>query len=141
MANTFTPPYPQTIKNISGQILPADTTTKKTVYTAGAQGSIIKSFGVTSTDTAARTVTFYINVGGGGTDEPFCAISIPITAGTDAATAPVDVMRSSLNTWTSYDAFGNKVLYLQASTTIKVASTVTVTTAKELDFNGEVLDF
>jgi hypothetical protein len=141
MANTFTPPYPQTIKNISGQILPADTTTKKTVYTAGSQGSIVKSWGVVSTDTTARTVDFYINVGGAGTDQLLCTITIPITAGNDAATAPVDVLRNSLFTYTSYDAFGNKVLYLQASTTLKVASRVTVTTAKEIDFNGEVLDY
>jgi hypothetical protein len=141
MPNTFTPPYPQTINNVAGQILPADTTTKKTIYTAGSNGSILKSLGATSTDTSSRIVIFYINVGGGGTDEPIGAVTIAITAGTDGVTAALDCLRSALMAWTSFDAFGNKVLYLKASTTLKVACTTTVTTAKELDFNGEVLEF
>lgn len=141
MANTFTPPYPQTIKNIAAQILPADTTSKKTAYTAGSNGSIVKSFWVASTDTSNRTVNFYLNAGGSGTDELICTLVITAGAGNDGTTNIIDVMRATTFTGTSYDAFGNKVLYLQASTTLKVACTTTVTTAKELDFNGEVLDY
>lgn len=141
MANTFTPPYPQTIKNIAGQILNATASNKVTVATAGSNGSIIKSFWVASTDTTARNVNFYLNAGGSGTDQLICTLTIPITAGDDAATNVVDVLRNSLFTGTSYDAFGNKVLYLQASSTIKVAATTTVTSGKELDFNGEQLDY
>lgn len=141
MANTFTCPFPQTIKNITGQILPADTTTKKTIYTAGSNGSIVKSLWVASTDTSVRTFNLYLNAGGAGTDQLIGTFTVAITAGDDAATNVLDVMRSNLFTGTAYDAFGNKALYLQASSTLKAACTTTVTTAKELDFNGEVLDY
>lgn len=141
MANTFTCPYPQTINNIAAQILPADTTSKKTGYTAGANGAIAKSCGICSTDTSNRVVQVSMNVGGGGTDEYIGAVTVTAGAGTDGVTAAVDLFRSVLMPWLSKDAQGNSVLNMKASTTLKFNSTTTVTTAKELDITGEVLEY
>jgi len=141
MTNTFTCPFPQAPNNPDGAILPADTTTKKTIFTAGANGSILKDLGITSTDTSNRTVQLWINVGGAGTDRLLGSIVVTALAGTDGAILPIDVMRSTVFPFFEYDAFGNRVMYLKAGTTLKAASLVTVTAAKEIDFVGSGLDY
>lgn len=142
MANTFTCPYPQTINNPDGVILPADTTSKKTIFTAGSNGSILRALFASSTDTSDRAIILYINVGGAGTDRQVCTVSIPLNSGNTTAIYPVDILHSAaLASYLAYDANGNRVWYLKPGTTLKVACTSTVTTAKEIDFVGDALDY
>ena len=141
MAKTTTCPHVQNINNVDGAILPADTTTKKTVWTAGANDGVLKSFGLTSTDTSNRTIQVWVNIGGAGTDRLLGSLVVTALAGSDGATAAIDVLRSLFIPYLSYDAAGNKVFNAKAGTTIKIASTVTVTAAKEIDAIGEGGDY
>ena len=141
MAKTTTCPFTQNVNNVDGSIAPADTTSKKTVWTAGANDSVLKSFGLTSTDTSARVVQIFINVGGSGTDRLIGTVAVPALAGSDGATAAIDCLRSVFLPYFAYDAYGNKALNVKASTTLKIACTTTVTTAKEIDAFGEGGDF
>ncbi len=146
MAKTNTIPATQNVNNPDGAILPADTTAKKTIFTAGANDSILTALGSSSTDTADRTVNLYINVGGAGTDRLIATILIPLNSGNTTALPAVDILHAissgiPLLPFTAFDAFGNKTWKLKAATTLKVACTTTVTAAKELDFFGEGADF
>lgn len=141
MAKTFTCPHVQNINNVDGVILPADTTTKKTVWTAGGNDSVLKSFGLTSTDTVDRTVQIWVNVGGAGTDRLLGSVIVTALSGTNGSAATIDVLRSTMNLFLSFDSNGNRVFNAKAGTTIKIAATVTVTAAKEIDAVGEGGDF
>ena len=70
------------------QCLPADTTTAKTVYTAGASGSKLVSLVATSTDTAARIFT--VAIVRSAVSYPVTTVTVPITAGNDGTTASVN---------------------------------------------------
>lgn len=132
----------QSVNNLSGQLTSSTgANTLVTVWTAGANDGVLKSFGVTSTDTAARILQVFINIGGGGTDLLAGSVKIPIASGSDGATAAVDVLRSALVSWLSCDAYGNKVFNAEAGTTIKVSTTTAITSAKTIQMLGEGGDF
>lgn len=149
MAVTATPIFPQTIKSYGVQILPADTTTVKTLATAGANGSKIDAIIIQSTDTAAQYVTLTVQVGGAGTAFPLGNIIVPITAGSQATgTAPsVDALRAGGTSNVanipgfSYDSLGNKCLYLSAGSVLGVNTGTTVTTAKAVTVFAQGGDF
>jgi hypothetical protein len=130
-----------------GQILNATGTAKVTIFTAGANDSILRGLGASSTDTADEDVLFYVNVGGGGTDRLIARIKIPLSSGNSNTVPAFDVFRA-LNAssaymipFLAYDAYGNKVWNLKAGTTIKVAAASTITSGKEIDFFGDGADF
>jgi hypothetical protein len=146
MAKTTTIPNVQNANMPDGSILPADTTSKKTIFTAGANDSILRALAASSTDTSDRTINLYVNVGGAGTDRLVATILIPLNSGNSATISAVDLFHAltssaALMPFLPLDAYGNKVWMLKAGTTIKVACTTTVTTAKELDFFGDGADF
>lgn len=70
MAAGTAPIFYATPKTAGVQILPADTTTKKTLVTAGANGSLVLGIEVTTTDTAVNDIGLYLQVGGAGTLPP-----------------------------------------------------------------------
>lgn len=130
MAVTTTPAYPQAINLGIGQILPADTTSLKTVFTAGANGSLIQSIGMSSTDTSNRDVVFYVTRS--ATDYQICTIQAPLSAGNTNAIASVDVLRHAMWPWLQYDMAGNRQLRLKSGDVLKFACTGTVTAAKAI---------
>lgn len=131
MAVTATPIFPQTIKNYTAQILPADTTTKKTLCTGATNGTRIDAINVASTDTSNRDLQFWLN--NGSVDLLLCTVQAPLNAGNTNAVPSVDVLRSSQFPGLSYDANGNRILYVANGNVLKVACTGTVTAAKEID--------
>jgi hypothetical protein len=140
MAVTSTPAFPQSPKNYKVQILPADTSTLKTLVTGGANGTKIVNITVASTDTSARDVQFGITTG--GTFFPIGTVTIPITAGTIAATAAINLMATTLAPSLPLDSDGNPFILLSsASDTLQVKSLTTVTAAKELDITAFGADF
>lgn len=146
MAKTNTIPQVQNANMPDGAILPADTTTKKTIFTAGANDSILRALGASSTDTSNRDVVLYVNVGGAGTDRQIATLQIPLNAGNTNALQSLDIMRllstaGQMIPFFAYDAYGNRSWLLKAGTTIKVACTTTVTAGKEIDFFGDGADF
>lgn len=140
MAKTFTVPYPQTCNNIDGTIVAADTTSKKTVFTAGANDSVIKSFGLTNSDSGAHIVHVYVNVGGGGTDRLIGTVNVLGSGGSDGTTPALDVMRSTIIPFFALDAYGNSTVTLKASSTIKIASGSTLS-GGSIDAFGEGADY
>jgi hypothetical protein len=125
----------KTVNNVDGRIQNSDTTSKITVWTAGSDDGVLKSLGLSSTDTAAAIINVYVNVGGAGTDRLMGAVPVPALSGFNGTTSPVDVL--AFLGLTSLDAYGNRVYLAQAGTTIKIAAQVTLTSGKEVDAFGE----
>lgn len=128
MAVTTTPALPQAINFGIGQITNGDTTTLKTIWTAGANGSLLQSMGLSSTDTSDRTINFYITRS--GTDYLVCTITATANAGNSTTIAAIDVMRHAMLPWFQYDMAGNRQLRLKSGDVLKFASTATITSAK-----------
>lgn len=128
MAVTATPAFPQAINPDIGQITNADTTTLKTIWTAGTNGSLLQALGMSSTDTANRDINFYITRS--AVDYLICTIQAPLSAGNTNAIAAVDVLRNAMWPWLMYDMAGNRQLRLKSGDVLKFASTATITAAK-----------
>lgn len=139
MATTATPIFPQTIQNWAVKILAADTTTTKTLVTAGANGSKIETINVASDDTAAKTLIFYLN--DGTTDYLLTWINIPLTSGFLTTAPAVACLQSSQWPSTDYDSNGNKVFFLKAGWKLNVAAQATLTTAKTIHITASGSDF
>jgi hypothetical protein len=141
MAKTNTIPSVQSVNNVDGSIANATGTGKITVWTAGANDAVLKSFGCSNTDTASHIVQVFVNIGGAGTDRLIGSLTVAASAGNDGATAAVDILRSGMVPWLSIDAYGNQVFNAKAGTTIKVSTTVAAASGKTIDFFGEGGDF
>jgi len=132
MAFSYNAIYPQTIQSWAVQILPADTTTLKTLVTAGANGSIVDSINVSNTDSAvAYTLQVFVN--DGTTSHLLGSVNIPLSAGNTTAAPGIDILRSGQLPGVPVDSNGNYIIVLKGTYTLKVAVTVTVTAAKVVD--------
>lgn len=131
MAVTATPIFPQAVKNYAAQILPADTSTVKSLVAGGTNGTKIESLSIASTDTAARDVQLVMTIS--SVVYVLATINIPLNSGNTNAIPSVDVLRNAQWPGLSYDAFGNKILYVANGTTLGIKALTTVTTAKEID--------
>lgn len=136
---TATPVFPQSIKNGQVQILPADTTTLKTIYTAAANGSVVSSILMSSTDTANKDVQFYVTIG--GTDYLLATIQCPLNSGFTNALPLVSVLDHANFAQQIIDAHGNRCLYLASGSVLKAKALSTVTTAKAISLFAQVGDF
>lgn len=132
MAVTPTPIYPQVINTPVQQILPADTTTLKTLYTAGANGSRIDNINVASTDTAARDLGFYVTVA--GTDYLLFTLACPLNSGNTNAINPLAVFAHVVFQGFNFDPNGNRYINLATGAVLKVKALTTVTAAKAIQF-------
>ena len=140
MAGTATPVFPQTISNFSAvQILPADTTTLKTIVTPGANGCKVENILVQSTDTSAKDLVLVVTKG--GTDFPLATISIPANSGNTNALIPISLFQHAMLVGLNIDAFGNKYLYLGNGSVLKAKVATTVTTAKVISIFPQGGDF
>lgn len=146
MAGTATPIFPQTIKNYVAQILPADTTTLKTLVTGATNGTKVEMINIASTDTSARDVQFWLDVS--GTTYLMTTLSIPANSGNTNALLPQGLLASLVAT-SPYlpffqfplDSNGNRYLYIASGSILKVKVLVAVTAAKEIDFVVQAGDF
>jgi hypothetical protein len=139
MAVTSTPIFPQTIQNWGVQILPADTTAKKTLVTGGTNGTKIESINVASDDTAAKNLILYLS--DGTTDYLLTWVNIPATSGFTTSNPSVAVLQNTQLPSTDYDSNGNKVFFLKSGWIIKVAVSAAVTTAKTIHITASGADF
>jgi hypothetical protein len=139
MAGTATPIFPQTVKSLAVQILPADASALKTLVTGATNGTKVEAITVASTDTSARDVAVVMTIS--AVDYLLTTISIPANSGNTNALPAVDLLRSAQIPGLSYDAFGNKILYVASGAVLKVKATTTVTAAKEIDFLAVSGDF
>lgn len=111
------------------QFLPADTTTKKTFYTAPAAASApsgirIDSISVATNDTANQNIAFYINdPHGAGTDQYIGNVFVPLGSGytTVARVECLQQLTTLGYLWIPFDAI------------IKCNMVATITAAKQTD--------
>lgn len=108
----------------------ADGTAKKTIFTAGADDSIIKTISICSDDTSSRIIQFFRTIS--GEDYLIGSILIPTLSGTDGSTPRVNGLNGTLLSGANIDKDGNYFMQVIASQTIKAAITTTITTAKTI---------
>jgi len=131
--------FTQNIKLSGATIVPADTTTLKTLFTAGTNDAIVKAINVQSTDTAARVVQLWVN--DGSTDFLIGSVNIPLRSGDNSTAATIDLLGGTLMPSLPYDSSGKRILPLPAGYILKVNSQATVTSAKEITFVCMVEDY
>lgn len=129
----------QKLKLGSATIVAADTSTVKTVYSAGADDTVIKGLQIVSDDTTARVVNIYTN--NGTTDSLLGAVSVAASSGTNGTLAAVDLLSGTIFPGLPYDANGKRIMYLPAGYSLKVSSQSTVTAAKTLTVTAITEDF
>lgn len=116
------------------------------VATGGAEGSLIKSLWVTSTETVARILQLWIGASGQTTPftavRPFASVNIPIGSGwLSGTTAGVDLLANSVLIGLPFDAVGKPFIYLPPGQTIYAGTTVVLTTLLYISLNGVQEDF
>ena len=122
---------PKNFNNSGVIILPSDTTALKTAFTAGTDGSDIRSIIVTSTDTAIRYLILWQTIA--GVDYQLGELIIPVTSGSDAVAAIPSVNGlSPISSFLKLDNAGNKVLSIMGGGLLKVSVVGAVTTAKQI---------
>lgn len=131
MAYTKEPNYPAALASPGVTILPADTTARKDLFTAGAQGAIINAISASNNETSTKFLNFYIY--DGSTERPLCAVPMTNLAGTSTSVAALDVMRHANFAFNAVDAYGNRCLKLAPNHVLRVASSATVTALKQID--------
>lgn len=140
MAYSNVPIFTQVIGAGFAQIAPADTTSLKTLYTAGAQGSRIDNILVTSTDTANKDLQFVITYS--GTDYVIGTLQIPLNSGFTNSVPIVSVFKhSNFAAFLGTDANGNQNLFLPIGAVLKVKALTAVTAAKVISVVCQGGDF
>ena len=122
--------YVQLPKCGLAQILPADTTARKTLITASADGNKVVAISAINTEVISdRLLQFWVSRG--GVFFLLNTVNVPLTSGSVATVAPVNIFAN----WTGLpvDNDGQKYLYLESGDVLSVASTGTVATLKEVD--------
>lgn len=139
MAKSTNLNFTQNLKLAATTIVAADTTTLKTLFTAGANDSVVKSLHAISDDSAAKVVNIYVN--NGSSDIYIGAVNVPITSGTTGAIAAVDLLSGTLFPNLPYDANGKRVLPLPAGYVVKVSVQAAVTAAKTITVTAMAEDY
>lgn len=105
--------------------------TKKTVATAGANGSKVVGLIATSTDTSARVAQVWHTRS--ATSRLLASVSVPAASGSDGTTAGVNLLGSTLMPGLPVDNDGQTYFFLESGDTLQVSFTAQVTSAKEID--------
>ena len=126
-ANTI-PTFPLAARFEVATISNSDTTSKKLLFTAGIDGSRINSIGVSSTDTAAATLMFYLSKDSGSTFYLLGTIAI--------SAAYQGLVQSGIPCFDS-----SKGIAISADSSIYVAVSATVTADKTLNFSALGSDY
>lgn len=124
MAANTQPIFILTAKVTGQTFVNGDGTSKKTLFTAGSNGSLITDVNIASDDTSARDVDLFIN--DGSTDFTFGTIPVAIGAGTTAASNAVNGFDATKVPGLAVDGS----LFLPTGYFLKGAMKVAVTAAK-----------
>lgn len=140
MAVTHTPIFPQTVKQGAVQILPADTTSLKTIYTGATDGSRVDNILITSTDTSAKDVQLVVTIS--GTDYVLGTISVPANSGFTNSVVTLNMLaHANMTSALNADNNGNKFLFLASGSILKIKALTTVTAAKAINVVAQIGDF
>lgn len=113
----------------------ASGTATSNLFTAGANGALIDSISVVSTDTSAVIVV--LSVDDGTLDNLIGEVTIPIGAGTDGSTPAVNLLDAAALPFLQSDGG----LPLGPTDILKIAAKVAVTATKQVDFRAFGGDF
>jgi hypothetical protein len=152
MPKTNTNPFTQTIRNPAATLVTADSfiaanggtnpTNIKLLLTAGSEGSIVKSLIISSDDSSARTVSFYLSTDGGTTDYLLFSVPVAIAAGSNGTTINVDVLNNAVVQGLQIDQSGRPVIPLAANARIYIGVlTAAVTSGRTLHVVASLEDF
>lgn len=119
----------------------ASTTNAVTVFTAGANGSIIDSLIANTTDTAAVNLFVFIVGSDGTTVKPIGIVNVPLSSGNLANTLSVNVLLSTVLVGTLIDPLGKNYLRLGASETLRVSVLANMTAGKFCYVTAQGADF
>lgn len=123
--------FVQTPKITPKSILPADTTAKVTICTAGSDGTKVVGITVTSTDTGTRILQIWLTRS--ATSYLLASYLIAIGAGTDGAISVFDAMNGVIWPGLPFDNDGQRYFFLESGDTLQASVTVAITAAKEID--------
>jgi hypothetical protein len=152
MAKTNTNPFTQTIRNPAATLVNADSfiaanggtnpTNTKLLLTAGSEGSIIKSLIISSDDSSARTVSFYLSTDDGTTDFLLFSIPVAATSGVNGTIINVDVLNNAFVQGLQIDQSGRPIIALAANAKIYMGVlTAAVTSGRTLHVIASLEDF
>lgn len=151
MAKTNTLPVTQTIQNWAQTIVNATSFTAANpgtsptntllLGTAGAEGSVIKSLIISSSDTASASVQFWISTDAGTTKYLLGTVVVAATSGFATATN-IDVLGNTLIAGLPIDSAGRPVIELAAGAKIYICViTSAVTANKNVYVTAQVEDY
>lgn len=159
MAKSTSPPFTQsistavaTLNTANGAIQAnAGTSPNNTVLfiTGSSEGTIVKSISVSSNDTSARTVAFYISKDSGTTKYLLGTFIIPITAGLPGNVLNIAPLRALISPSSTtpmlvslpMDQVGDNILMLAPGVQIYVGCTTTITASKNIYFVAQMEEF
>jgi hypothetical protein len=139
MAKTTSLYLPKGANTASVTFTSADTTALKTLFTAGADDSDLKSVIAVTDDTAAINLKVYVTRG--GTDYLIATVNIPIASGTNGTTPAVDVLNAISFPGLPMDSVQKRYLPLKTGDVVKVACLATMTAAKTLTVSAFGQDY
>ncbi len=133
MTVTATPIFPQTLHSTITQFTSTDTSTAKSIFAAGANGSAVNSIVVYTNDTTA--INLQLGIYNGSTNFVIGTVNIPAVAGNSNSVPTVDLLRSTqwggqLYLGFNYDANGNKTLFIPSGYSLYMNCIATMTSAK-----------
>jgi len=105
--------------------------TKKTIHTAGNNGSIITGINASSTDTVARVAQIWLTRS--ATSYLIASFNVPAASGTDGTTPAASLMNQSLLPFLPIDNDGQPYFFLESGDTLQVSFTAQVASGKEID--------
>ncbi len=126
------------VRDFPAKVVNADGTGKKTLVTPVGAGTRLKSLIATSDDTSNRTFQLVKTIS--AVDYILGEIDIPAGAGTDGATAAVDVFAGTRIKGLQTDGI-SKWIDVANGTTLSLQAKVAVTAAKTVYLMGEGGDF
>lgn len=95
--------------------------TLKTLYTASADGAVVKAINVSSLDSVARVISVWIADAATGNQMLLGAVSIPANSGNSGSVSSVDLLGGVLIPSLPYDSNGKRVIELKGGQVLKLS--------------------
>ena len=116
--------FTQSLRFSGNTIAASDTTALKFLCSGGANDSVVKAISIASSDATSRNISLYIY--DGTRNFLLSTATVAATSGTVGTVPSVDMLSSTYNPATPYDANGKRILPLPSGTSIFANTTATV---------------
>jgi hypothetical protein len=112
----------------------------KPLYTAPADGAVVKAINVASLDSAARVMSLWIADANNGNQRLIGAVNIPANSGNNGSAAAIDLLGGTLLPALPYDANGKRVIELKGGQILKV-SVPAVTAGTQINVTAQIEEY